>query len=181
MVWVRSEYAGELAVLSAWVTALIPWSVSVANQGSLSFVVVRFPLFLFQFLLGATLRGGEQPFLTVATAYTFPGSEAVARAYLVWLVGGGVFALALALSVAYYALDERLERRLPVDPVRLMGVLLLATALVFTVSALMLWSSFLGGAVPVGVVFLYVLGGLLLVVERTEAPTEPDVSGAAPE
>jgi uncharacterized protein (TIGR04206 family) len=185
MVWVRSEYAGELAVLSAWVSALIPWSVSFASEGSLTLVVLRFPLFLFQFLLGATLRGGETPFLTVATAHAFPASAAVSRAYLVWLVAGAVFALALVLSVAYYALDERLEAWLPVDPVRLMGVLLLTTALVLTVSTLMLWTSFLGGSVPVGLVLLYVLGGVLLVVERTEdtvdADAEPDVAGAIPE
>jgi uncharacterized protein (TIGR04206 family) len=181
MVWVRSEYAGELAVLSAWVTALIPWSVSFANEGSLTLVVVRFPLFLFQFLLGATLQGGEVPFLSVATAYTFPGSEAVVRAYLVWLVGGTVFATALALSIAYYVMDERLERWLPVDPVRLMGVLLLATAVMLTISTVQLWASFLGGSIPVGVIFLYVLGGLLLVVERSDASPNVDTGAAVPE
>lgn len=181
MVWVRSEYAGELAVLSAWATALIPWSISFASEGSLTLVVLRFPLFLFQFLLGASLQGGEVPFLTAFTAYTFPGSEAVVRAYVVWAVGAAVFGLALLLSVVYYAMDERLEERLPVDPVRLMGVLLLSTAVVFTIGTAMLWTSYLGGSIPIGVVFLYVLGGTLLVVERSETGPEPDVAGATPE
>jgi uncharacterized protein (TIGR04206 family) len=167
MVWVRSEYAGELAVLSAWVSALVPWSVSFASQDGLSLVVVRFPLFFFQFLYGATVLG-ETPFGTVATAYTIPGNEAVVRAYLVWLVGGAVFGLALVLSVVYYAFDEELEARSPVDPVRLMGVLLLGTAVVLTLSTALLWGSFLGGSVPFGVVLLYVLGGVLVVVERED-------------
>lgn len=178
MVWVRSEYAGEFAVLSAWLAALLPWSVSIASQDRLSLVVVRFPLFLVQFLLGVQLRGGEQPLLPVWGAYTYPASEAVARAYLVWLGGAGVLALALLLSVVYYVADERLEDRLPVDPVRLMGGLLLATAVVLSAATVMLWRSYLGGAVPVGVVFCYAFGYLLLTVERqaepADLPAEPD-------
>jgi uncharacterized protein (TIGR04206 family) len=175
MVWVRSEYAGEFAVLSAWVSALVPWSVSFASQGGVSLAVVRFPLLSLQFLLGARIGGAERPLLPVWNAYAFPASEAVARAYLVWLGGAAVLGLALALSVVYYAADERLEERLPVDPVRLMGGLLLATAVLLSASTAMLWGSFLGRAVPVGVPFLYVLGYLLLVVERQDdAATVPE-------
>jgi uncharacterized protein (TIGR04206 family) len=168
MVWVRSEYAGEFAVLSAWASALIPWSVSFASQGGVTLVVLRFPLLMLQFVLGAQLHGGERPFLPVWSAFAFPASEAVARAYLVWLGGAAVFGLALLLSVVYYATDERLEARLPVDPVRLMGGLLFATAVVLSAATVMLWGSFLGGSVPVGVVFLYAFGYLLLTVERQE-------------
>lgn len=175
MVWVRSEYAGEFAVLSAWVSALVPWSVSVASQGGISLVVLRFPLLMFQFVLGAQLGGGERPLLPVWSAYAFPASEAVARAYLVWLGGAAVFGLALLLSVVYYAADDRLEARLPVDPVRLMGGLLLLTALLLSAATVMLWGSFLGGSVPVGVLFLYAFGYLLLRVERkADATTAPE-------
>lgn len=179
MVWVRSEYAGEFAVLSAWISALLPWSVSFASQDRLTLVVFRFPLFLLQFLLGVQLRGGEQPFLPVWSAYTFPGSEAVVRAYLVWLAGAGVLVLALLLSVVYYVADERLEERLPIDPVRVMGGLLLATAVVLSVATVMLWRSFLGGAIPIGIVFLYAFGYLLLTVERQDAADAVD--GATPD
>jgi len=168
MVWVRSEYAGEFAVLAAWVSALIPWSVSFASQGGVSLVVIRFPLLMLQFVLGAQLRGGEQPFLPVWSAPTFPATETVARAYLVWLGGAAVLGVALVLSLVYYAAEEDLETRLPVDPVRLMGGLLLATALVLSAATVMLWQSFLGGSVPVGVVFLYAFGYLLLTVERQD-------------
>jgi len=182
MVWVRSEYAGEFAVLSAWVSALLPWSVSFASQDGVSLVVVRFPLLAFQFLLGARIQGAEQPLLPVWSAYGFPASEAVAQAYLVWLGGAAVFGLALLLSVVYYAADERLEARLPVDPVRLMGGLLLATAVVLSASTVMLWGSFLGGSVPVGLVFLYAFGYLLLTVERQEgSPTPPGRPAAVAE
>jgi uncharacterized protein (TIGR04206 family) len=182
MVWVRSEYAGAFAVLSAWVSALLPWSVSFASQGGVSLVVIRFPLLMLQFLLGAQLAGAERPLLPVWSAYRFPGSEAVARAYLVWLAGGAVIGLALLLSVAYYTDEQGLEARLPIDPVRLMGGLLLAAALVLTAATVMLWRSYLGGSVPVGVVFLYAFGYLLLTVERQDAgtPEAPeDDAGAA--
>jgi len=169
MVRVRSKYAGKLAVLSVWLTALIPWSVSFAQLPlageRASFVVLRFPLNL--------TFPNERPFLTVVGAATFE-SGAVARAYTVWLVGAAVFALALLLSVAYYALDDRLEASLPVYPVRLMAVVLLATVLVLGLSTVLLYRSYLGGAVPVGVFSALVLCYLLLLVERTGAGAADD-------
>lgn len=177
MVWVRSEYAGEFAVLSAWLSALLPWSVSFAQAGAFTLVVLRFPLFLFQFTLNLRLPN-ERPFQTVVTA-TAIESGAVGRAYTVWLVGAGVFLLALLLSVAYYALDERLEERSPIDPVRLMAVLLLGTGLVLGLATALLFTSYAGGAVPIGVFFLFALGYLLLVVERTEADVDGE-DGATP-
>ena len=172
MVWVRSEYAGEFAVLSAWLSALLPWSVSFAQPGPFTLVVLRFPLFLFQFTLNLNLQG-ERPFQTVVTAVAIE-SGAVGRAYTVWLVGAGVFVLALLLSVVYYAADERLEATLPIDPVRLMAVLLLGTGLVLGLSTVLLFTSYLGGAIPVGVFFLLALGYLLLVVERADGATEEE-------
>jgi uncharacterized protein (TIGR04206 family) len=166
MVWVRSEYAGELAVLSVWANTVIPWGVSVAPVGSGNFVVIRFQFFLVQFLLGVQLEGAtEEPFLTVPGAVAFE-SGATREAYLVWAVAAAVFAVAFLLSVAYYRLDERLEAASPVDPVRLLGALLVVTGLVEAAAAYRLWESYPGTTVPVGVVFCLVLGGLLLVVER---------------
>lgn len=175
MVWVRSEYAGEFAVLSAWLSALLPWSVSFAQAGPVTLVVLRFPLFLFQFTLNLSLEG-EQPFQTVLRAVARE-SGAVQRAYTVWLVGAGVFVLALVLSVGYYALDERLEASSPIDPVRLMAVLLLATGLVLGLASVLVATSYVGLTLPVGVFFLLALGYLLLVVER--APDEPEETDPA--
>jgi uncharacterized protein (TIGR04206 family) len=167
MVALRTKYAGELAVLATWATALLPWSLSVASQGGLRLVVVRWPFFLFQFVLGAQIEG-EAPFQTVLRAIARE-TGGVERGYLVWAAGAALFLVALAFSVAYYARDERVGSALPVDPVRLLGGLLLASGLVLGGSTVMLFRSYPGGAVPVGVLFLLAFGLVLLRVERVEA------------
>lgn len=166
MVWVRSEYAGELAVLSAWVSALLPWSFTVASRGDISLVVVRFPFFAFRFVYGLELGAAAVPFLPVWTAPSFPSSPAVARAYWVWLLAAVVLAAAVALSVALYLAQERVEAG-PLDPVRVMGVLLGLGALLLSYAFVVLWGSYIGVTVPVGAVFLWVFAALLVGVERT--------------
>lgn len=167
MVWVRSEHAGALAVLSVWANVLIPWSVSHTQfTPEVSRVVVRFPFVAFQFLYGVQLEGAEVPVLTVLAAPGYPGDPGVASAYLLWLIGAAVFAVGVAISVAYYADEERVEAG-PVDPVRLLGIVLVATALVLTGATVQLWRHFVGLTVPLGVLVLYALGGTLLAVERT--------------
>lgn len=166
MVWVRSEYAGELAVLSAWVSAMLPWSFTVASRDGVSLVVVRFPFFAFRFVYGIELGAAAVPFLPVWAAPGFPSSAAVARAYWVWL-GAAIFvALAVALSVALYLAEQRVESG-SVDPVRAMGLLLGAGAVLFTYAFVVLWGNYLGLTVPVGAVFLWAFAALLLTVERT--------------
>lgn len=165
--WVRSEYAGELAVLLTWASALIPWSVSWTSR-DITFVVVRFPFFMFQFLYGVELGAAERPFVTVKDAPGFPDpskNPEVVLAYQIWLAGAVVLGLAVLYSVAYYLLEERVESG-PVDPVRVLGATLGLAALVLTASTWVLFGSF-AVSVPIGVVFLYLFGGLLLTVERT--------------
>jgi len=165
--WVRSEYAGELAVLLTWVSALLPWSVSLARiSADITFAVVRFPFFLFQFVYGVQLTGAERPFLTVVDAPAFPGESGVVLAYQVWLVGAFAFALAFLYSVAYYLDEERIESG-PVDPVRVLGAALVLSAVVLSASTWLLWQHFTGLSVPVGVLFLSLFGAVLLTVERT--------------
>lgn len=171
--WVRSEYAGELSVLLTWASALIPWSISLNAQEGITFVVVRFPLFAFQFLFGVRIRGGEVPFLPVYEAPSFPQGAGVAEAYAVWLAGGVVYLVAFVISLAYYTQDDTLEDTLHervharADPVRLLGGLLLIGGLVLAASTVMLWESYLGLTVPLGSVFMIGFGALLLRVERT--------------
>lgn len=167
MVSLRTKYAGELAVLSTWASALLPWSVSFASQGGISLVVVRWQLFLFQFVLGAKLPG-ERPFQLLPTAVARE-TGGVSEAYLLWAVGAVPFLVAFALSVIYYVREERLEERLPVDPVRLLGGLLLLSGLVLGVTTALLIQRYPGGAVPVGVLFLIAFGAILLRVERAPA------------
>lgn len=169
MVWVRSEYAGELAVLSAWVTALLPWTVSVGSirlgSHEAPVVVIRFVFVRIRYIFGVSFGSGGRPILPVWQAPAFEGTVELQRAAEFWLLGAAVFAVALALSVALYLEWEHVET-LPVDPVRAMGVLLVGAALPIAAATSVLWRVALGLTVPVGVVFMFLLGGLLLIVER---------------
>jgi uncharacterized protein (TIGR04206 family) len=164
MVWVRSEYAGELAVLSAWISALLPWSVSFIQGESLQIVVIRFLPFRFQFLYGLELAG-EQPFLWVWQTPGFNGPSALYQMSWSWIAGAAVYLVPLGLSVAYYGAEQRVED-LPVDPVRLMGGLLGLSALVMTVATAFLYLG-QSSSVPFGVLFMWLFAYLLLRVERT--------------
>lgn len=170
MAWVRSEYAGEFAVVAAWLSALLPWSVSAASQGGKSLVVVRFPLFRFQFLYGVDLGGLEKPFLTVLQMSNVAPNPTTADAYTAWLVGAAVLAVALLLSVVYYAREKQVEAA-PVDPVTVMGGLLLATGLLLSLSVVLLSQGFVGVTIPVGAVIVLALGVVLLRADRTGSPT----------
>lgn len=167
MVWVRSEHAGALAVLSVWVNVLVPWSISHTQfSPEVSRVIVRFPFVAFQFLYGVQLQGAEQPVLTVLAAPGFPQDPGVAFAYQLWLVAAAIFGAGVLVSIAYYLDEDRVEAA-PIDPVRLLGGVLVVTAVVFTGATIQLWLQFVGLTVPIGVIVLYVLGGTLLAVERT--------------
>lgn len=167
MVWVRSEHAGALAVLSVWINILLPWSISHTQfTPRVSRVVIRFPFVAFQFLYGVALQGAERPILTVVGAPGFPQDSGVVTAYQLWLLAAAVFALGVLVSVGYYLDEERIEAG-PVDPVRLLGTILVLTAVVLSASTVMLWRHFVGLTVPIGVIALFVLGGILLGVERT--------------
>lgn len=164
--WVRSKYAGELAVLSAWLCVLLPWSVSHATFGDLQVFRIHFVAAFLQFVPGVEPGRGFDPLVFVHEAPGFPENPTVALGYRLWLAGALVLALVLVWSVLYYITDERLEERSPVDPVRVMGVLLLAAALPLTAATYYLAGGFAGVTVPVGVPFMYVFGGLLIAVDR---------------
>lgn len=165
--WVRSEYAGELAVLSAWVSALLPWSVTVLSprETDLEFtlVIIRYAYFQLQFLRNLTLPNAEVFFWL----HEVPGFVAPAVEPAAWtaVAAGAVFALPLAFSVTYYAAEERVES-LPVDPVRLMGGLLGASALAYSAAFALFWQRKAGVTIPVGLLFTWLFTGLLLTVDR---------------
>jgi uncharacterized protein (TIGR04206 family) len=65
--WVRSKYASELAVLSAWLTMFIPWNIAAHDQVwerlsiqgeaiESSIYFLRFPLFEIQFRSGTVVK-----------------------------------------------------------------------------------------------------------------------------
>lgn len=188
MAWVKAEYAGELAVVAAWIGALVPWSVSYqpsAPFGSV-FFAVRWPLFELQVRIPSTVEGDPQP---VAEALTdvYPGlnlvgdfyvtqpigaaslyeSTALTTGSLAWLAGAGVVLVALVLSVALYRDETGTAARLPMDHVRLMAVLLGSATVAFAVASALYWlgPDYVGMPIPVGVL---VLGALAVVLARVE-------------
>jgi hypothetical protein len=167
MVWVRSEYAGELAVVSAWLSALIPWNVTYsAGIAGGSLLFVRFPFFQVRYNYGVPF-GQAVAVSDPLSAVAFQQGQLIQLAYQVWALGAAVLAVAVVYAAGYYAREERVESW-PVDPVRGIGALLVLTALTFAVATYFLATrGFPGVPIPVGVAFLGVFGGVLLRVERT--------------
>ena len=182
MVWVKSEYAEELAVVSAWLSALIPWSISVAIgelQGG-SLIEFHFPFLLLRVLLGVEVPAPNPLILLPWEAIGFYGDAPGPLPFAVWTVGAAVVGLAVLLSLAMYAFEDRFRtaRR---DPVRIMGGLLLVAAVLHTVASALLQfgalpievvqtDAFPGILLPVGVVFQYAFAYTLLRVERVDDP-----------
>jgi len=184
--WVRSEYAGELAVLSTWAAALLPWNVTVSSVtvdgiGAADVLFVRFPLFQVRYVFGTLPLRGTQIGLPVPAA-PLPGGlldtsgavvsalalqrgTGLAAAYRWWAAGAAAYAVALAVSVAYYRAEARVEAG-PVDPVRLLGGLLGASALLFGVATAGLLSGFPGTPIPLGIPVVATLAAALLTVDR---------------
>ncbi|MFW5918375.1 MAG: DUF7549 family protein, partial [Haloferacaceae archaeon] len=173
--------------LFAWLSALLPWNVTYSTVpfggGEVSALFVRFPLFQVRFLWGVNVDDNVALSLPIP-GWLVPGSldhlsalaiqqgQSILVAYQVWAVGAAVFAVALALSVAYYRREERVEA-LAVDPVRLMGGLLGLAGLVLAVATYLLYTRGLPGIpIPIGVLFLLLFSGLLLTVERVDSEAE---------
>lgn len=181
MVWVRSEYAGELAVLSTWVAALVPWSVQYAPlSGGASLLFVRFPLLQIRYVFGLSLIRGTQVGLPVppgvidvegflVSAIAFQDNPGLSQAYWFWAGAALVYLLALAVSLLYYREEERVKAW-RVDPVRLLGGLLVVTAGLLGIASYLAWdaAAFPGAPIPIGVVIVGLLGGVLLSADRRD-------------
>jgi len=192
--WVRSEYAGELAVLSAWIAALLPWNVayqsSAPPEGQASVYFFRFALFEIQFrrpwvfevngevadameVLDAIYAGTE--LLGNVYATSPPASVAfydgtMGQASLLWTVAALAFAVAFGLSLALYFREDEVAARLPLSEIHLMGALL-AVGAVGTGGASALYLTArdsTGIPIPVGVVVVGVLAAVLLRTEKVE-------------
>lgn len=178
MVWVKSEYAGELSVVSAWIAALLPWWISYAPAGPLgsSVVFFRWPAVQIRYFLGLSL-GGNLDTRPVASPWGAKeiGFSGVGPAYDLWLAGALVVGLAVALSLAMYVDVERVDAVLPTSPVRLMGGLLTLAGVVLAVASVQFYR--LGPTteypLPVGVPILLVLGASLLRVDLVESGDSP--------
>ncbi|MFB6117688.1 hypothetical protein [Halosegnis sp.] len=176
---VDPEYAGEFAVVATWLSVLLPWSVSLSAPGGGSFLSVRFPLLSVRLLFGLKVAG-EIPLLFVwqAPALPAPGSAA-GPAFILWLAGAVVLAIALAISLGYYARETALEAASPVDLVRLLGSLLaiggsclLAATILLVLPASMLQAlrvaetGYAGVTAPIGALIVPVLGAVALRIDR---------------
>jgi uncharacterized protein (TIGR04206 family) len=170
MAWVRSEYAGELAVISVWLTALLPWSVSYFNETiggqSVTVINIRFLFFQFHYLFGISF--GEQ---TIDDIVQFvpeipgfvPDNQVLEGQ--IWLAGAVLFAGFLLLSVLYYAREDALTERVPVDLVRLFGGVFAVLAVVFSAAVVMFFPHQI--TVPVGTLFMWAFAVVLLRIDRS--------------
>jgi uncharacterized protein (TIGR04206 family) len=178
MVWVKSEYAEELAVLLTWLSALVPWSISygsfaVTSGQDLTLVILRFPFVGIRYQLGVQVLGGT----SVLTPLEFrqevqnAGGNALAQVpgYDLWLVGLAVLTVAVAVSLLMYFEVESALDVIPVDPVRLLGALLLVVAIALLSSTYVLYTSQAALFVPFGVFLHLAFGVILLRVDRAEA------------
>ncbi len=107
--WARSEYAGELAVLSTWLCALLPWSVTVLSPQGITALTFRFLPLRLLYILGAELPG-ERPLLFVWQVPGFAGRPGETLAATAWLAGSVAVLVPLGLSIVYYLREARLER-----------------------------------------------------------------------
>ena len=167
MAWVKSEYAGELAVLSTWLVAVAPWSVSIFGNGQVTGVVFRFLPFQVQYLYGITIPN-ELKFLWTWETTRFV--EYAGLAGLLWLVALAVSAVGVGVSAVYYHREAQFVDALPFfHPVRLFGGLLgLGGALLLGAAVLLnLEGAFPGVTVPVGALVAPVLAAVLLTADLT--------------
>jgi hypothetical protein len=165
MAWVRSEYAGELAVVAAWLAALLPWNMTYTSipgtEGSALYL--RFPFLQVRYILGLKLADRLTVDHPIGALELVTGAPEIL--YYLWIAGAVVVLLAVLLSFVMYADEAAVERRLPVHPVRVMGALLGAAGLVLTTAtAAIVTSGDFGGGIPipVGLVVLFLLAGVLL-------------------
>lgn len=169
MAWVKSEYAGEFAVLSTWLVALLPWSTTVLDINfrghDATVVVIRFLYFRLQYIFGISFGDQERPFLLFFEAPSF-NPESLALASWLWVAGALVSLAPVGISIAYYLWEERVEAALPRDAVRVQGVLLgLVGVFLLASSALLVTNQEV--TVPVGTLFALAFSALLLTVDRT--------------
>lgn len=198
---VRSEYAEEAAVLFAWLSALLPWSFTYGSPGGSRFVVIRFPVLLYENLRGfseqfdgtrlitpfdalerAVELGLQQEYAAAElesrygstdaglTAETLvdalgTGNAGQVWAYVAWTVGILALLAAVVLSLLMYFEVDALDAA-PVDEVRLMGVLLLVAAVLYSAATLLLWRNYPGLFVPLGPALYFIFAGTLLTIDR---------------
>jgi len=200
--WVRSEYANELAVLSAWLALFVPWSGAAHTETHPSglegdVLFVRFPLFELQFRTPALIENESRGIVRELGMLenSYPGTELFGdtfvttppssvlfydgtlwQASLLWLVAALGFALAFLLSLVLYFREDRVVETLSVSPVRLMGALLGVGALGTAGASYLHYVArdTVGFPIPAGVFVVALLAAVLLRTEAVDRTEPPD-------
>jgi len=186
MVWIRQQQARPLAVVAAWIGALLPWNLTYSSGGGIGVLFIRFPFFEFQYTSGAETAINGATVRSVLGAMFLQSGRGLESATLVWGGGAVVMLVALVLSVACYENTPRLES-LSIHPVRLMGGLLGVASVLFSVATVFVWTGGFGGTpIPIGVLLMAPLAWILLrgtIVDEAEtaAPTDPETESAPSE
>jgi hypothetical protein len=172
MVWINSDYVEEFAVLTTWLSLLIPWSVGRATSpGGAQLYVMRFPLFGVQSLIGTGPLDNTRV-MTPWGFYVFQNEQYVG--HLLWVGAALLFLAMFAVSVLMY-MEHDVVDRLPGNGVPVIGAMMLLLAIVYTGTVVQLQSEAvtdpLGWAfgVPIGLVgllFFYAFGLLDLFADR---------------
>lgn len=190
MAWVKAEYAGELAVVAAWVATLTPWSLTLQPNGPLDSILfmVRWPLGELQVRLASTVTiDGAEVAVAEVLADAYPGTRVLGPFFVAnplsatafydapalayggwgWVIAALAVLVALGLSVALYVDEGGTTERLLVDPVRGMAGLLGLATVGFGVATIgfAMGPPRVGVPVPVGVV---VVGALAVALARVE-------------
>lgn len=165
--WVRSEYAGELSVLATWLCALAPWAVTVGRVQQLETTVWIFWYHprRFLFLPSVELEGGPPSWVWEFTNTPLYGGDSYMG--LLWIAGTLVFLAAFGYSLLYYFREEEVEDS-RLDPVRVLGGLLLVSGAILALVFGALVQNHPGTTVPLGVLLQVVFGVVLLQTERVE-------------
>ena len=195
--WVRSEYTSELAVLAAWVSLLVPWSVAYNGDAPVfgldnvdaTLYFVRFPLFELQFRSDSVIQNQVEFDIAGLLASQYPGTELFASIYVttpptsalfydgrlalasvVWSVAALAFLCAFGLSIALYLREDAVVARLPVSEVRLMGALLGVGALGAAAASVLHYTqrAVVGTPIPIGVLVIAAFALVLLRIETVE-------------
>jgi len=177
MVWVDAEYAGPLAVLSAWLTALLPWNITYSSLADSGWVLfVRFPFAELQYTAGFSDDVDGFAARSVFRAISLQSGLGLETATFVWGASALVVLVGLGFSVVYYFNETRLEAA-PIHPVRIMGGLLGLAAAGFAVATGFVWTGGFGGVpIPIGVVLMALLATVLLRATVTPA-ADHDATG----
>jgi len=173
MAWVEKEYAGELAVVFAWLTLFLPWNITyVGGIFGGSVLYVRFPFVQLQYWwgTGSPMLDGAS-FAHVGTALTAQSGQAVYPGYVLWSLSAVVIATAGIFATVYYLREAQLQTS-PVNPVTLIGVLLLTATIGLTFATIYMQYRGLGGIpLPIGLILLAVFSAILLRTQVSASAT----------